>query len=325
MRFPSGTGGGVTYSSNAPEIAEVDASGRVTALSAGTATITVKSFNGKKAACTVRVRSAEEESPALASDDLLRVWFFNVGRNDGILISCGGEYAFIDSGTHRQGETCVKRMRALGVEHLKYYIGTHAHRDHVGGAPTILAAIPTDEVIMPHSVVKTMIRNEAVGNEEKAAAKAAKYTTLRWGESITLGSATFTCVGPTAIKKVTYNANAENINSLILRLSYGSRTILLTGDANSEELTLCHRADPTCLRADVLKSPHHYARLKPGVYKWISPRWVVFSTANNYQPNQEYRDLITSTGGTYYITSSNRNGEVRLITDGENIRFETKH
>ena len=66
----------------------------------------------------------------------------NVGRNDGILIHCGGEWAYIDSGLHQQGVKAVKYMRAQGVDKLKYYIGTHAHKDHVGGARVILANSP---------------------------------------------------------------------------------------------------------------------------------------------------------------------------------------
>ena len=46
----------LTWASNKPKVAKVDESGRVTAVAAGTATITVKTFNGKKATCKVTVK-----------------------------------------------------------------------------------------------------------------------------------------------------------------------------------------------------------------------------------------------------------------------------
>ena len=47
-----------TWSSSKPSVAKVDANGKVTAVAPGTATITVKLFNGKTATCTVTVKKA---------------------------------------------------------------------------------------------------------------------------------------------------------------------------------------------------------------------------------------------------------------------------
>jgi len=45
----------LTYKSNKQKIASVDANGKVTALKKGTCTITVKTHNGKKATCKIKV------------------------------------------------------------------------------------------------------------------------------------------------------------------------------------------------------------------------------------------------------------------------------
>ncbi|MDD7411607.1 MAG: hypothetical protein PUK86_00100, partial [bacterium] len=65
--------------------------------------------------------------------DGLDVHFMNIDRNDGILIVCDGEAAFIDSGMPRFGTQAVEYMQSQGISSLRYYIGTHGHRDHVGG------------------------------------------------------------------------------------------------------------------------------------------------------------------------------------------------
>ena len=59
--LPSGTAGSVTYASENPEIASIhETTGEVTALATGEATITLTTFNGKKATCTVRVFDAPD-------------------------------------------------------------------------------------------------------------------------------------------------------------------------------------------------------------------------------------------------------------------------
>ena len=50
----------LTWASNKPSIAEVDANGKVTAISAGTATITATSVNGIKGTCTVTVEDIKK-------------------------------------------------------------------------------------------------------------------------------------------------------------------------------------------------------------------------------------------------------------------------
>ena len=60
VTFPSGQGGGYTFSSSNTKVATVDNQGYVTGLSVGTATITVKTYNGKTAKSTLKVKKGPE-------------------------------------------------------------------------------------------------------------------------------------------------------------------------------------------------------------------------------------------------------------------------
>ena len=68
--LPKNTASALTWTSSNPGVATVDAGGVVTALSPGTATITVKTFNKKKAACKLTVKGAPEyvalDAPSMA-------------------------------------------------------------------------------------------------------------------------------------------------------------------------------------------------------------------------------------------------------------------
>ena len=91
--------------------------------------------------------------PAYAEENGdLQVHFLRIGRNDGILISMNGETAFIDGGSRYHGNVAADYMEKLGVTHLNYYIGTHAHSDHVGAACSLLARIPADEILYTYSL-----------------------------------------------------------------------------------------------------------------------------------------------------------------------------
>ena len=58
--LPSDTYSNITWSSSDNKVAKVSAGGEVTAVAAGTATITAKTFNGKKATCKVKVTEKSE-------------------------------------------------------------------------------------------------------------------------------------------------------------------------------------------------------------------------------------------------------------------------
>lgn len=90
-KLPKGTAGAVTFTSSRPAVAQVDANGYVTGLSEGSAVITAKTYNGKKAKCTVtvgkitlQIRMADVARVSTAA----KTWFpIEVLRQDGTLIN----------------------------------------------------------------------------------------------------------------------------------------------------------------------------------------------------------------------------------------------
>ena len=310
----------VTFSSSNPAVATVDeVSGLVTAVSQGIATITARTLNGKTDVCQVYVDTNGSSLP----EGQLEITFMNVGRNDGILMCCDGECAFIDSGLHQQGVTVKKYLRKRGIYHLKYYIASHGHRDHIGGAGAILEALDVDEVLLPTAVCASRIKSWSRGPAERAAANAAQYRILKADQVVTLGSATLTCLGPIRTVKASASSGEENHNSLVLRLSHGANSFLLTGDAMGAEQLDIQKHNPGCMKSTVLKNPHH-----DGVHKYIvkqcDPSIVVFSTSSRKQPPASYVNWIKKRGARVYITSPNRHGHVTMISDGTTLNVITQ-
>jgi competence protein ComEC len=123
-----------------------------------------------------------------------------------------------------------------------------------------------------------------------------------------------------------------NDNSVVLRLSYGGHTVLLTGDVEAEAEAALLQRDPQAVRADVLKVPHHGSRTSSTLafLHAVRPRLAVIScgNANHYGfPHAEvvarYRAqgvpiLRTDLDGAVTVTlSADGSLDVTTFRDGE--------
>ena len=73
---------------------------------------------------------------------------------------------------------------------------------------------------------------------------------------------------------------AEAGYSLILKLTFGENTFLLTGDASGSELSDVQKKNPGCMKVQVLKNPHHHGKQEYAV-KNAKPKITVISTGSS--------------------------------------------
>lgn len=166
---------------------------------------------------------------------------------DAVLLTCDGEAAFIDGGYRTNGVKCVKYMQKLGISKLRAYIGTHGHKNHIGGAGAVIHAMKPDRVYVNRMETKDAIIRHTQSGSEREAAKNAAFAVLRPGDINALGGARISCLGPLKIKDCASGAVAENHNSLILRVDYMGRSLLLTGDTSACILESIDAGDTGCI------------------------------------------------------------------------------
>lgn len=250
-----------------------------------------------------------------------QIHFFNQGRVDAILLCSQGEYAFVDSGFRKNGLSCVKYLQSLGIYKLRYYIGTHAHKNHIGGAAPIISAFSPDEVFIPHDRVRERIIKYA-SKAEKSKVKAAKYRILTpKSDPIQWGDLTINCIGPLKVKKCSPWITAENHNSLILRIDRGARQmVLLTGDTSGSILSQIEKNCPGSIQAEVLKNAHHNAALVASLLKKIKPHIVAI--CNNNLVSKTYRKRIKSVGADYFTACKKGSGNFILEDTGDDWVFK---
>ena len=249
----------------------------------------------------------------------LSVHFINVGQGDCILIKTDKGNALIDAGDTENSETITRYLHNHNVENLMYVFVTHPDSDHIGSMPDIIENFNVSEIIMPDIKIENLPTTKIyekllrtinnLGIETQTAINSDVYN---------LGDITITVLGPVS------QDNEMNNMSLVLRVVYGSNSVLLTGDAEIEEENEILASGST-LKSDVLKAGHHGSKYSSGsdFLNAVMPRTVVISCGRDNSfghPNVETLDRFIMIGAE--ILRSDFYGDIVVGSDGQNLTFD---
>ncbi|MDT5293313.1 MAG: competence protein ComEC, partial [Acidobacteriota bacterium] len=85
-------------------------------------------------------RQARQLPPASGKE--LQVHVLDVGLGDAVLVVApSGKTALVDAGPSGAGKKVLEALKRLNVDHLDYFVATHAHADHVGAADEVLKVL----------------------------------------------------------------------------------------------------------------------------------------------------------------------------------------
>ena len=119
---------------------------------------------------------------------------------------------------------------------------------------------------------------------------------------------------------------SANDNSIVLRITYGDRSVLFVGDAEHEEEGELLRQNSGALRADVLKVGHHGSRTStsPAFLSAVSPRAAVISSGvRNRFGHPTAQTLDTLERAAVDVFRTDRRGAVTVETDGKLLTIRT--
>ena len=294
--------------------------------------------------------------PPPASGAELTIRILDVGpiNGDSILISSpAGKTVLIDAGDTTKGKAVVEALKRNNIQQLDYFIVTHPHPDHMGGAAEVFKAVKVLNVIdngQPPSVAAQATpapaQKQAAKKQEPAKQPAsrksksltqfyddykaavnssgAKYDTARPGTKYDLGGgARLTILAPSepvfTKDKMSTGGNETNAHSIVARLDYGSFSMLLTGDAEdqTEHRLLTKELD---LQSRVLKISHHgskYASSKDFLER-VKPEVAIVSCGawNRYgHPAQAVLDRLRAANVKLYRTDLQ--GEITITSRGK--------
>ncbi|HET9531941.1 MAG TPA: MBL fold metallo-hydrolase [Blastocatellia bacterium] len=277
-------------------------------------------------------RSRQKQEPESVPGPVsgkLAIHFLNIGQGDSQVIQLPtGETILIDSGD--SGAPTVSLLKNLGVSEIDLVIATHPHADHIGEMRDIMREFRVKEFWDSGYPHPTKTYREML---QEIRGRNITFKQARRGDARTIGDARLEVLNP-----ATPFANDENPNdaSVVVRLTYGSKRFLFTGDSEVPEGRGKSSAwkemldgQRESLRADLLKLAHHGSSngTTKDILDAVRPSIVTFSCApgNDYHhPHPRVMRLLRDRSDSIKVYRTDLGGTITAITDGETIEMSAE-
>lgn len=264
----------------------------------------------------------------------MQLTFLNVGQGDAIVLRTPtGHTAVIDCGPGPTEESdfdagdkvVAPFLQKNGINTIDALVISHPHEDHIGGAESVMRDFDVKNVLdagiaHPSGTYQKIL--------ETVRERSIPYRRLKRGQVIDLHDGVkMEVLNPTP--DATEADGDEEINNLsvVLRVTFGKTSFLLTGDAEKkaedEILSSCKNAS-----ADVLKVGHHGSSDSTSA-EWLAavrPAVAVISVGwkNHFgHPSPPTLKRLQEAGVQVYRTDEN--GGITVTSNGSTIRVSTSH
>jgi competence protein ComEC len=255
----------------------------------------------------------------------LTMSFIDVGQGDSILVILPNTKTLLIDGGERQGSGKVlSTLQEHGLSYIDVIVATHPHADHIGGLIDVINTVNVGQVLDSGQVHATQTFEDLL---DAIYNKQIPLRSVSEGESISLDpTVKIDVLNPPASIPDGANNEAEfNDNSVVLKITYGNFSALLTGDMQERNEARLVFKNATILDADVLKAGHHGSRTSSSLdfLNAVTPEVVIISlgAGNSYgHPHQEALDRI-SASGAQYLLRTDIDGTITLTSDGSSGNY----
>ena len=260
---------------------------------------------------------------AARADALLHVDFIDVGQGDSALITMpdgttllvdgGGRPRFRSESLEREtrsiGESVVSEyLWWRGLDRVDYVLATHADADHIDGLNDIVR----------NFAVNTALVGRAPGNDPEFAQLAGSLIntnlqTVQSGDVIRFGEVELRVLWPPP------GTESTNNDSVVFKLQFRERSILLTGDIEKRAERALITPD---LKADVVKVAHHGSKTSSTDAFVIAtnPRLAIISVGQDSMFGHPHAEVVErwKQAGAEVLTTG-KCGMITVKTDGTNL------
>lgn len=273
----------------------------------------------------------------------LRIDFLDVGQGDAalmtlpdgttMLIDGGGRPSFnepaggdnekeaFESDTRSIGEAVVSEyLWWRGLGRVDYLLATHADADHIDGLNDVVRNFRVRSALVARGPASDAEFHRFVQTAESAGVP---LQIIGAGDALRFGDVSVQTIWPRPVANT--NASSLNNDSIVLRVSFGEKTVLLTGDIEKEAEAALLRAGVN-LRSDVVKVPHHGSRTSStqGFVNATRPALAIISVGRTSIFGHPHKEIVERWRaiGSEVLTTGQR-GTITVSTDGHDLRLET--
>lgn len=224
----------------------------------------------------------EQTAKESITEDVLKVYFIDVGQADAILLQNGDHNMLIDAGNNEDGIKLVNYLKEFNVNKFDYVFASHAHEDHIGGMDDIINNFDIDKFFMPDVITTTKTFEDML---DALSNKKMRYNTVSIGDVFSFLDANV------EILYVGDSSKDLNDTSIVIKVTHGDNSFLFTGDATSNvEKTLLNKD----IKSDVLKVAHHGSDYSStsDFLDLVNPMYAVISVGINNSYNHPSNTVI---------------------------------
>jgi len=244
--------------------------------------------------------------------DNLKIYFFNAGKADAIIISKNNKYMMIDTGEEELFGEILNYFRNNNITKLDYLIITHFDKDHVGSAASIISSVEIGEVLQSN-----VPKDSEYYNNYLMALQSKEITpvTVSGDYELNFDDLEILVNGP----EIIYDSNESNNSSLIVSITNGENKFLFMGDSQNARIKDFLNSNTNTY--DFLKVPYHgyYLKQLDNLLDSINAKYGVVTCSNSEGCDEEALSVLDNYNVKYYLT---RNGGITITSDGDNIKFK---
>jgi competence protein ComEC len=278
---------------------------------------------------TLGESTPEDNTESVATTNgTVEVHYINVGQSvSTLIIEPDGETMLVDTGHYNDdGEYVIDYLQRHDITRIDHLVTSHNDADHIGGNAAIINYYETEAdgigaVYDPGIAASTQTYSEYLDAIEEH--NVTLYET-REGDSLPFGAVNVDVLGP---PEPYLENEARNENSIVLKLTYGETSFLLSGDAEDDQEEYLVDRYGEQLRSTVLKAGHHgsASSSNEGFLDAVQPEAVVISSAYDSQydhPNEEVLQRLADRSLPTYWTATH--GDIVLVSDGSAVSVQTQ-
>lgn len=273
---------------------------------------------------TLSPSTAQELDRVKPREGQLSVLVLDIGQGDSILIRFpNGKTMLIDTGEYEYWDRLNNYLHELDVEKIDALVGTHPHSDHIGSMQSVVKNYDIGTIYMPRVEHTSKTYLNLLKAIEK---KGLKIKGTKGGQDQFIELDDSVTVQVLAPLSDTYDS--LNNYSIVLRITMGDVSILLTGDAEREsEKEMLETYPASSLHSTVLKVGHHgsSSSTSASFLKVVDPTYALISLGanNDYgHPHDEVIKRLDKSNVQTLLTSEK--GSLAFFTDGNTFEICTE-